>query len=64
MMGYTEFRALVSQMMDAQRLYFREKNPGVLTQCKTLERRVRDELAGRNPQPGLFDAPVGRGDYP
>jgi hypothetical protein len=61
MMSYAEFRRLVSEMMDAQKRYFAVKDN--LAECKRLERRVRDELAGRpaGEGPGLFDASEGEG---
>ena len=53
-----EFKALVAEMREAQRSYFRERTPQCLSKSRELERVVdrvlRDELIDKTFGPDLF----------
>ena len=52
------FRALVKDMRDAQKDYFRTRSQDALRRSKALERRVDSELAkAASRQASLFDTP-------
>ena len=55
----TAFRALVKDMRDAQKDYFRTRSQDALRRSKALERRVDSELAkAASRQASLFDSPT------
>ena len=43
-MNAKEFFSLVTEMRNAQKLYFRNHTPDYLNQSKALEKRVDDEI--------------------
>lgn len=55
-MNLKEFAALVAEMRDAQREYFRTRSGEVLERSKKLEKQVDHALKDiNNNQPRLFD---------
>ena len=53
------FRALVKDMREAQKDYFRTRSQDALKRSKALERRVDSELAkAASRQASLFDSPT------
>ena len=43
-MNATEFFSLVTEMRNAQKMYFRNRTPDYLQQSKQLEKKVDDEI--------------------
>ena len=53
-MNVDEFKNLVRQMREAQKKYFRTRDPAVLSRSKELERRVDAALETPDPQKSLL----------